>query len=50
MVRLLIKNRDIVIAALRKMNGSTETKDASSNNNDWIVLGDRGLGHFFDWG
>lgn len=46
MVRLLVKDCDIVITSLRKMYGSAQTKDASSNNNDWIVLGHRRSGHF----
>lgn len=45
MVRLLVKDSDIVIASLGKMNGGAETEYTSSNNNDWIMLGHRRSGH-----
>lgn len=46
MVRLLVKDCDILITSLGKMNGGAETENTSPNNNDWIMLVHRSSGHF----
>lgn len=46
MVRLFVKDCDIVITPLDKVNGGAETEDTSSNNNDWVMPGHRRSGHF----